>query len=360
MPARKVRVAVNGYGVIGKRVADAIRVQPDMEIVGVSDVVSDYRIKAAAVLGLPLYASVPGRLAEMQAAGIPVRGTLDDLIRQVDVVVDCTPKGIGAKNLERYRASGVKAILQGGEKHTVTGHSFVAQANYGSALGRDATRVVSCNTTSTVRTLGALSKAGLLKKARGVLIRRATDPWESDHGGIMNTVVPEAHIPSHQGPDAQTVLPDLDVVTMAAKAAHTQSHLHCWVVELTRRASRDEVLEAFRAVPRIAFIHVREGIVALNSTMELMRDLGRPRGDLWEVALWEDVLTVEGTEAYYTYQVFNEAIVVPESVDAVRALTGIMRDGTDSIRLTDEALGIRRDFLATRVATVLDSSPASL
>jgi glyceraldehyde-3-phosphate dehydrogenase (NAD(P)) len=36
----------------------------------------------------------------------------------------------------------------------------------------------------------------------GVLIRRATDPWESDHGGIRNTIVPEAHIPSHQGPDA--------------------------------------------------------------------------------------------------------------------------------------------------------------
>jgi glyceraldehyde-3-phosphate dehydrogenase (NAD(P)) len=40
-----VRVAVNGYGVIGKRVADAVRMQPDMELVGVSDVVSDYRIK---------------------------------------------------------------------------------------------------------------------------------------------------------------------------------------------------------------------------------------------------------------------------------------------------------------------------
>jgi hypothetical protein len=30
-----VRVAVNRYGVIGKRVADAVRAQPDMELVGV-------------------------------------------------------------------------------------------------------------------------------------------------------------------------------------------------------------------------------------------------------------------------------------------------------------------------------------
>ncbi len=346
MSGKKIRVAVNGYGVIGKRVADAVNLQPDMELAGVGDVVSDYRVRAAVVLGLPIYASLPDKVDEMKAAGIPVRGTLDDLLAQADVVVDCTPKGIGARNLARYREVGIKAVYQGGEKHSLTQHSFVAQANYETALGREATRVVSCNTTSTVRTLIALRAAGLLKKARGVLIRRATDPWESDHSGIMNTVVPEKEIPSHQGPDAQTVAPDLDVVTIAAKAAHTQTHNHYWVVQLTREASREEVLEAFRAAPRIAFIRMSDGIVALNSTIELMKDLGRPRGDMWEVALWEDVLTVNGDEAYYTYQVYNEAIVIPENIDAIRALAGTVELGAESIRMTDEALGIRRDFLA--------------
>jgi len=345
MSANKIRVAVNGYGVIGKRVADAVRLQPDMELVGIADVVSDYRIKAAVVLGLPVYASLSDKAAEMKSAGIPVVGDLNDLLKQVDVIVDCTPKGIGAKNLKTYQDAGVKVIYQGGEKHSLTGHSFVAQANYETALDRHATRVVSCNTTSTVRTLTALKQAGLLKKARGVLIRRATDPWESDHSGIMNTVVPEPHIPSHQGPDAQTVAPDLDVVTIAAKAAHTQTHNHYWIVELTRPASREEVLEAFRSAPRIAFIRMSDGIVALNNTIELMKDLGRPRGDMWEVAIWEDVLTVNGNEAFYTYQVYNEAIVVPETIDAIRALSGTIRDGKESIRITDAALGIRQDFL---------------
>ena len=31
-------------------------------------------------------------------------------------------------------------------------------------------------------------------------------------------------------------------------------------------------------------------------TRELMRDLGRPRGDMWEVAIWEDLVTVTGAE----------------------------------------------------------------
>ena len=345
MTTRKVRVALNGYGVIGKRIADAVALQEDMELVGVADVVSDWRIKMAQDKGYPIYASTPEAAATMREAGLNVAGQLNDLLNQVDVVADAAPKKIAAANLEKYRATGVKAIFQGGEKHSLTGHSFVAQANYETALGRDLTRVVSCNTTSIVRTLGALQKVGLLKKARGVLVRRATDPWESDHGGIMNTVVPEPHVPSHQGPDAQTVIPELDVMTMAVKASHTTSHLHAWSVELTRPSSQDEVLEIFRSAPRIAFLQMADGMVALNSTLELMTDLGRPRGDMWEVALWADALTVRGNELFYNYQVYNQAIVVPETIDAIRALTEAETDGFRSIAKTDRALGIVRDFV---------------
>ncbi|AOT04666.1 type II glyceraldehyde-3-phosphate dehydrogenase [Arthrobacter sp. U41] len=341
----KTRVAVNGYGVIGKRVADAVLLQPDMELIGVADIITDWRIRPAAGR-FPLFASTSEARDAMGQAGLTISGDLDDLLAQADVVVDATPKHVAAGNLPRYRDAGVKVVLQGGESHDTTGHSFVAQANYDSALGRDMTRVVSCNTTSIVRVLGALQDAGLLAKARGVLIRRATDPWESHLGGIMNTMVPEPKIPSHQGPDARTVLPGLDVVTIAAKGAHTQTHNHYWTLQLTRPSTREEVLAALRAAPRIAFIRMADGLVALNSTIELMKDLGRPRGDMWEVAVWEELVTVEGDEAYLTYQVYNEAIVIPETIDAIRALTGSAPDAVTSMTMTDSTLGMRQDFLA--------------
>lgn len=352
----KTRVAVNGYGVIGKRVADAVLLQPDMELIGVADIITDWRIRSAAGR-FPLFASTDEARDAMGQAGLTIAGGLDDLLAQADVVVDATPKHVAAGNLPRYRAAGVKVVLQGGESHDTTGHSFVAQANYDSALGRDMTRVVSCNTTSIVRVLGALQDAGLLAKARGVLIRRATDPWESHLGGIMNTMVPEPKIPSHQGPDARTVLPDLDVVTIAAKGAHTQTHNHYWMLQLTRAASREEVLAALRAAPRIAFIRMADGLVALNSTIELMKDLGRPRGDMWEVAVWEELVTVEGDEAYLTYQVYNEAIVVPETIDAIRALTGSAPDAVTSMTMTDSTLGMRQDFLAEHLPVLPGGRP---
>ncbi|MDD3762920.1 MAG: type II glyceraldehyde-3-phosphate dehydrogenase [Pseudomonadota bacterium] len=340
-----VKVAVNGYGVIGKRVADAVRMQDDMALVGVADVINDYRIRTAVLLGIPVFAATPDSASSLRNAGTPVAGDLDEMLEQADIVVDCTPKKVASGNKQRYEAAGVKAIFQGGESHALTGHSFVAQSNYASAIGRDCTRVVSCNTTSILRTLGALKNAGLLKRARGTLIRRASDPWEGHQEGIMNTVVPETSIPSHQGPDARTVDPDLDVVTIAVKASHNSSHLHTWWVEMTREATREDVLAAFRAAPRIARIRAGDGIAALNSTIELMADLGRPRGDMWEVALWEDVLTVDGNQLYYCYQVFNQAIVIPETVDAIRALSGIERDAAQSIAKTDRALGMVSDFL---------------
>jgi glyceraldehyde-3-phosphate dehydrogenase (NAD(P)) len=234
---------------------------------------------------------------------IEVNGTLADLIKVSDIIVDCTPKKIAAQNIEQYKKAGLKFIVQGGEKHETTGHSFSAENNYETALGRSATRVVSCNTTSIVRTLTSLKKAGLLSKARGTLLRRATDPWESHINGIINTLVPEKEIPSHQGPDAQTVDPELDVITAAVKVPETLSHLHYWNIQLTKKASAEEVLEALGSSDRTAFIDYSDGLTANNTVKELMLGLDRPYGDMYEVAVWRDMLKVVGDELFYAYLV---------------------------------------------------------
>ena len=336
----KVRVAVNGYGVIGKRVADAVVLQPDLELVGIADVAADWRTQVAHQKGYAVHAATTEAAAAMQAVAIAVAGTLDELVGNADVIVDCTPKHIASANVGKYRAAGIKFIVQGGEKHELTGHSFVAESSYSGAIGRSSTRVVSCNTTSLVRTLTALKAAGLLKSARGTLLRRATDPWESHESGIMNTLVPEAKIPSHQGPDAQSVDPDLDVVTMAVKVPQTSAHLHYWNVRLTRTASSAEIVQAFRRSNRIALIRGDNGLPAINSVKEWMLDIGRPHGDLYEVALWEDMITVQGDELFYAYMVDNQAIVIPETIDAIRAICGIEADAAASVAKTNAALGI--------------------
>lgn len=341
----RVRVGVNGYGVIGKRVADAVAIQDDMELAGVSDVVYDYRIRVAAERGYPIYASTDEARPTMEEARIPVVGTLDDLLGKVDIIADCTPKGIGAKNKALYEQAGVKAIFQGGEKHELTGLSFVAQVNYADALNKQWARVVSCNTTALCRVMNALNKKGWIKRARAVLLRRGTDPWESHKNGMINTAIPETRVPSHQGPDTQTVIQGLDITTMAGAGPYNLSHLHFAMVETTRPVTPDELRHALWEEPRIAFVRSTDGLVALNSVIELMRDLNRPRHDMWEVAVWEDALAADEREVYLTFQVDNEAITIPESIDCIRALTGIETDGMKSIQKTNASMGIVKSFL---------------
>ena len=49
------RIAVNGYGVIGKRVADAVTQQNDMDLAGVSDVSADWRARMVTQKGYRLF-----------------------------------------------------------------------------------------------------------------------------------------------------------------------------------------------------------------------------------------------------------------------------------------------------------------
>lgn len=336
----KKKIALLGYGVIGKRVADAIAVQDDMKLIGICDVISDWRIWTAINKKHLIYAATTDAHAKMKQANIPVEGSMIDLLDSADLVVDCTPKNIAIQNIAWYKERNLKFILQGGEKHETTGHSFSAESNYISALNRASTRVVSCNTTSIIRTLSALKRSGLLQSARGTLLRRATDPWESHLGGIINTLVPEKDIPSHQGPDARSVDPQLDVITMAVKVPETLSHLHYWNVKLSRKCSKEEVLDAFKTSSRIAFINYSDGLVSNNTIKEKYLDMGRPWGDMYEVALWEDMLKVEEDELFYAYVVDNQAIVIPETIDAIRALTGIESSAERSIAATNKSLGI--------------------
>ncbi len=333
-------IAVIGYGVIGKRVADAVNLQDDMKLSGVCDIISDWRIQNAVRKEYDIYAATQEAAVTMANAGIDVKGNMQDLLKEVDLVVDCTPKKIAAQNVKVYKKIGIKFILQGGEKHETTGHSFSAENNYKSALNLNATRVVSCNTTSILRTLTALKRAGLLDYARGTLLRRATDPWESHLGGIMNTMVPEKDIPSHQGPDAKSVDPELDVITSAVKVPETLSHMHYWNVKLKKQATKEEVLNAFKTSSRIKLIRYDQGLVSNNTIKEMFLDMGRPWGDMYEVALWEDMLKVVGDELFYAYVVDNQAIVIPETIDAIRALTGIETGAEKSIVKTNDSLGI--------------------
>jgi glyceraldehyde-3-phosphate dehydrogenase (NAD(P)) len=334
-----LQVGINGYGTIGKRVADAVAAQPDMEVCGVSKASPDFGADGAVRRGYPLYVAIEERADAFREAGFDPAGTSADLIEESDVVVDAAPGGIGAKNLPAYDAADTPAILQGKEDDDLVDTSFNARANFEEAVGADYVRVVSCNTTGLSRLIAPIEEAYGIEKVRATLVRRGGDPEQTDRGPINDILPDPITLPSHHGPDVNTIFPDLAIDTLGLKVPATMMHMHSLNLELAGEPDAEAVRDLLEAESRIFVIPGEMAIDGTGKLREYARDAGRPRGDLWENCVWGDSITVEGSDLYLFQAIHQESDVIPENVDAIRAVAGLAGE-EESVALTDEALGI--------------------
>src|SRR3989338_8025503 len=336
-----IRVGINGYGTIGKRVDDAVASQKDMKLIGVTAHSYSFNTEVARKKGYKLFANEEDN--DLKINGITPDGSLKNLLDEVDIIVDATPKKIAQDNLEKlYKPNKIKGIVQGGEKHQVTGTSFVAQCNYDEAINKDYVRVVSCNTTGLCRTLDAVNKAYGIDSVHATMIRRGADPGDIHHGPI-NAIVPVLEMPSHHGPDVQTVLHNVEIFTTALSVPSTLMHLHTLTVDLKKKASVNDVIELFNNSTRIRVVRNAEHLRSTAEIMEFARDLGRLRGDMPEICVWQEAIGVISNahnKLLYMQAIHQESNVIPENIDCIRAMTGF-KDVEKSIKMTNETFGIK-------------------
>lgn len=335
-----IKVAINGYGTIGKRVADAVAAQPDMKVIGVSKTKPSHEAFVARSRGYPLYIADISKKAAFEKAGLPVAGSVDDMLKAADVVVDATPGGVGVKNKPIYEKLGIKAIWQGGEDHEVAGFSFNSDCNYKDALGRQFARVVSCNTTGLCRIIQAMDMAYGVEKVRAVMVRRGGDPADIKRGPIDAIVLNPVHIPSHHGPDVQSVLPHINIVTLAMIVPVTMMHMHVVQMDLKREAARNDVIGIIEKHPRMGLVRKATGITSTAELKEYAMDMGRCRSDLWENGIFEESVSCLGKELYLFQAIHQEADVVVENIDCIRAMTGIVKDAAKSVEMTNKAMNM--------------------
>ncbi len=334
-----IQVAINGYGTIGKRVADAVRAQPDMAVAGVAKTRPNFEAETAIEKGFPLYAAIEDRADQFAEAGLEIAGLVDELIADADVVVDATPSGIGAENKALYEDHETPALYQGGEDADVADVSFNARSNYEDATGADHVRVVSCNTTGLSRVIAPLREAYGVEKVRATLVRRGGDPGQTGRGPINDILPNPVTIPSHHGPDVETIFDDLDIDTLGMKVPATLMHMHSVNVTLEEEVDADDVRELFADESRLFLIPERFAIDGSGKLKEYAMDAGRPRADIWENCIWEESISTVGRDLYLFQGIHQESDVVPENVDAIRAVLG-EADADESVETTNETLGI--------------------
>ena len=338
---KKIRVGVAGYGVIGQRLADGVALQEDMELVGVADVAPTLPIQALFEKGMPykLYTAVPEMKHLLTDKGIPVSGTLEELVQNVDIMLDATSAGVGAKNKELYKKYHKKAIFQGGESDSVADVFFHGYANYEKGLGADYLKLTSCNTTGLIRAIDCIDrKVGVVKTAI-TIIRRVADPGDY-HRGLTNALQGDK-APSHQALDLMTIMPHIDATGILIHTPVTHGHIITAIVTPKEDIDKEELLELFRAHPRIRVVRIEDGFLGNASLFKYARDLGHPRGDMYEIAVWEESIVKSGRDIMFAINIPQESVVIPENIDAIRAAMRMQETREEGTAVTNRYLGMK-------------------
>lgn len=337
----KTKVAVAGYGTIGMRLADGVAKQGDMELVGVADVAPTMAVRALHEAGMSydLYLVDMTRKPAFDEIGIPVTGSFEDLLGQVDIVLDATPAGIGAKNKELYQKAGIKAVFQGGEKSEIADVFFHGYANYEKGIGQSFLKLTSCNTTGLIRAVDALDRLVGVEKIAITIVRRVADPADT-HRGLVNVLKVEP-VPNHQAVDLMTIMPHVDATGFLVHTPVTHGHVISIVATPKKSISTETVIETFREHPRIRVFRIADGFNSNAALFKYARDLGNKRADMYEVGFWEECIGMSGNDILFAINIPQEAVTIPETIDGVRAAMEMQTDRLEAVGLTNKYLGIK-------------------
>lgn len=335
-----IKVGVVGFGVIGQRLADGVALQQDMELAGVADVAPTLAVRALKEKGMPydLYLAVPENKPKFDALGIPVSGTLEDLVQKSDIILDATSAGVGAKNKEIYAQYGKKAVFQGGEKNDVADVFFHGYANYDKGLGKQFLKLTSCNTTGLIRAVDCLDREIGIAKVAITIVRRVADPGDY-HRGLTNALQVDK-APNHQAVDLMTIMPHIDATGILVHTPVTHGHIITVLATPKKDISKEEAIKLFNAHPRIRVVRIADGFQGNASLFRYARDLGNPRGDMYEIAVFEETIVKSGRDIMFAINIPQEAVVIPESMDAVRAALKMQTDRLEAVAKTNEYLGM--------------------
>ncbi len=336
-----VKVGVVGYGVIGQRLADGVAVQEDMELVGIADVAPTLALRALKARGMPydLYCAIAGNEGLLEAAGIPVSGNMDELIDKVDIVLDATSAGVGAKNKQLYLKKKKKAVFQGGEKNDLVDVFFHGYANYEKGVGKDFLKLTSCNTTGLIRAVDCLDRAVGMEKVAITIIRRVADPGDT-HRGLTNVLQIDP-VPSHQAVDLMTIMPHVPCTGVLVHTPVTHGHIISIVATPKKSISVSSAIELFSSHPRMMVVKIADGFNSNAAFFRFARDKGNLRGDMYEIGIWEEAVALSGKDIIYSINIPQEAVVIPETMDAIRAAMSMQTDRLEAVGLTNRYLGLQ-------------------
>jgi len=223
------------------------------------------------------------KTSDFQELGIEPTYEAEEAIRRATVVIDCTPKGTGLMNKEKYYnkyKNKVKGFLAQGSEFGF-GKMYAVGINDEAITPKDQfIHIVSCNTHNIAVLIKTLAigenNKNNLKEGRFLCIRRANDISQS------KSFIPAPEVGKHKDPKMgthhavdvyhlyKTLGVNLNVFSSAMKLNTQYMHAIWYDLKLNKKISVDEVKQGFMDNPRVAVTYKK----AANLVFSYGRDHG--------------------------------------------------------------------------------------
>ncbi|MCD6481657.1 MAG: hypothetical protein J7L31_05235 [Thermoplasmata archaeon] len=206
------------------------------------------------------------KINEFRELGVEPTYTAEEAIKRADVVVDCSPKGKGLENKEKFYKkyeNEVKAFIAQGSEFGF-GKPYAVGINDEVVKNEKYIHVVSCNTHNiavAIRCAALDGGADNFVSGRFVCIRRATDISQAEKyipAPYVNTHKDE-RFGTHHAKDVwhlyNTMGYDLDVFSSALKLNTQYMHSIWFDIKVKNPTSNEEVVQRFANEKRVAITH---------------------------------------------------------------------------------------------------------
>ncbi|HXG73577.1 MAG TPA: type II glyceraldehyde-3-phosphate dehydrogenase [Candidatus Nitrosotenuis sp.] len=307
------KVFVNGYGSIGSRIAQFIKDDPEIKVIGVGKFSPDDKVNDAISRGFDVF--VPQKSID-SFKNYKIKGSIESALDECDLVIDASPGGVGYQNKKQlYEPRGIMAIYQGGE--SVTGEKsvsdllFNSRVNYKDAFGKKHVMQGSCNVTGMGRVLQPLREkyGSRLLRFDAVLVRRWAD-LEQTNKVVPDTVEWTAN-PHHQDDIKQYMGKETPLFIQAIKVPTRQMHVHMLNIRFKDDAPEpSEILAIFKDEYGVATLWTAKGTKQIRDAAESMKFSFK---DTNMIHIHANMLESIGDTVKMLYSDDQTGIVIPEN-----------------------------------------------
>lgn len=329
-----VKVFINGYGNIGRRIATAFSQDKEIQFIGVGKYSVDDRVKDAVDRNFPLY--VPANMvSKFKEKGFPVSGNISNAIMESDIVIDAAKDGYGYDNkVNLYEPLNKAAIFQGGEDSTgvkkVADVIHNSRVNYKDMFKKKYVIQGSCNVSGMGRILQPMiEKYGSeIERYDVTLIRRSADL--EDLKEVKDSIEWDKN-PHHQD-DVKSFLPTVNLYVEAYKVPSRMMHLHQMTVRFKSAApDKESFLDIYEKEFGVAILSNARGT---GDIRKKAIDLGFEHGDTNMVHIHSDTIRTQDDTLKLLYSDDQTGMVIPENYLLFQSML-YGRSARDAYRRTD-------------------------